>query len=167
MQTSDSDTLPRAHGSEQNSDQGKEQGQTVDIELTAQEELNKDIHLASNTENTQPRSTNQEETHFERREQPELQGSPATIPSRAVASSLHSGLSISEHVSLIVDELRRDEDLGDAENMPLPEPDTDLGENVLEVDDEEDDSMEPYYAASHYPSIPVRYRVERLDAPTM
>ncbi|KIH87211.1 methyltransferase type 12 [Sporothrix brasiliensis 5110] len=51
--------------------------------------------------------------------------------------------------------------------MPLPEPDTDVHENILEVDDEDGESAEPHYAASVYPVIPVRYRVERFDAATI
>lgn len=165
MQTSDVDTLPRAHGSEQQGDHGKEQGQTVDAESTAPVELTTDNALASSVDGTVAEPTNDEQLQPEHPEQ--LEHQDLTAPSRAVASSLHSGLSISEHISLLVDELRIDEELADEENMPLPEPDTEMSENILEVDDEDGEPTDLFYAASQYPANPVRYRVERFDAATM
>lgn len=46
------------------------------------------------------------------------------------------------------------------------EPDPDLIENVLEVDDDLDDDAS-IYAASQYPAVPLRYQVERFDSATM
>ncbi|CAK7205753.1 hypothetical protein SEUCBS139899_008532 [Sporothrix eucalyptigena] len=42
-----------------------------------------------------------------------------------------------------------------------------MNENLLEVDDEDVEQTESVYAASHYPIIPIRYRVERFDAATI
>ena len=162
MQRSDVDTLPRAHGSEQQGDHGKEQGQPFDTELTAPVELITEDALANSVDGAAAEPTNDEQLQPEQLERQDL-----TAPSQAVASSLHSGLSISEHISLLVDELRINEELADEENMPLPEPDTEVNENILEVDDEDGEPTESLYAASQYPAIPVRYRVERFDAATM
>ncbi|CAK7221511.1 hypothetical protein SCUCBS95973_004524 [Sporothrix curviconia] len=84
-----------------------------------------------------------------------------------MASALDSDFSISEHVSLVVHELGREADFADEDDMPLPEPDQTMNSNMLEVDDEDGEPTESLYAASHYPIIPIRYRVERFDAATI
>lgn len=165
MQTSVVDTIPHAHGSEQQSDHGKEQGQTVDTESAGLGGLATDNNALANFDSTTSEPKDDEQSRSQRSDHSRQRDS--TSPGRAVASSLHSGLSISEHVSLLVDELRIDEELADTDNMPLPEPDTEMTENILEVDDEDEEPMESIYAASHYPAIPARYRAERFDAATM
>lgn len=166
MQTSDIDTFPRAHGSEQQGDHGKEQGQTVDTAPTALGGLATDSSgLANSVDGTTSEPKDDEQSQSQHSSHSRQRDSAS--PSRAVASSLHSGLSISEHVSLLVDELRIDEDLADTNNMPLPEPDTEMNENILEVDDEDEEPTESIYAASQYPAILARYRTERFDAATM
>ena len=93
------------------------------------------------------------------------------MASSGSGSHLSSGFSISRHVSIIVDELAREGELADEQNMPLPEPDEEMNDFPLEVDDDDDEDdrgqTESLYAASHYPVIPIRYRVERFDAATM
>ncbi|CAK7226011.1 hypothetical protein SBRCBS47491_006081 [Sporothrix bragantina] len=42
-----------------------------------------------------------------------------------------------------------------------------MNDNILEVDDEDGEQNESLYASSHYPIIPIRYRVERFDAATI
>ncbi|OAA64178.1 methyltransferase type 12 [Niveomyces insectorum RCEF 264] len=54
-----------------------------------------------------------------------------------------------------------------------PASNLDMTEHALEVDDDNDDNDEyaeptaSIYAASHYPAVPIRYRVERVDSATI
>lgn len=160
MQTGTVDRPPRAHGSEHQDDHGKEQGTAVDTEPAAPAELTKNDAKASTNDGTTPTNTNEVQPAQQEQREPTALG-------LAEARSQHSGLSVSERISLLVDELRTEEEFVDEDNMPLPESDPDMTENILEVDDEDGEHTEPIYATSHYPAIPVRYRIERFDSATM